>query len=300
MQFLFAVAHMESWDDLRVVGAVARAGSLSGAARALGVHHATVFRRLGTIEQRLGVRLFERLASGYVPTPAGQEVAEAAARIEDDLAVLGRRVAGHDLRLTGTVRLATVDTLATLILPPHLAALREAHPGIVLEVVVAPTVANLSKREADVALRATVDPPETLVGRKLASIAHAIYALPSLADAADALAGPWVVPDDTLAGSMIARWTRRHVPPERVVARSNNLPTLAAMAAAGVGLTVLPCFVAAAHPGLVRVGGRLDGWDAALWLLTHEDLRRTARVRAVLDVLAEALAAETDRLAGRA
>lgn len=291
---------MESWDDLRVVVAVARSGSLSGAARELGVHHATVFRRLGAIEHRLGVRLFERLAGGYVPTAAGQEVAETAQRIENDLAVLDRRVAGRDLRLTGTVRLATVDTLATLILPRHLAALRVAHPGIVFEIVVAPTLVNLSKREADIALRPTVDPPETLVGRKVASIAHAIYASASLAEAADALAGPWLVPDDSLSGSTMARWTRRHVPDERVVARANNVPALAALAAEGAGLAVLPCFVGAAHPGLVRVGAPLEGWDSGLWLLTHEDLRRTARIRAVLDFLAGALAAETDRLAGRA
>lgn len=296
-----ADSHMETWDDLRFVAAIARSGSLSGAARVLGVHHATVFRRLGAIEERMGVRLFDRLPKGYAPTPAGQEVAEAANRMEDDVSALHRRVAGRDLRLTGTVRLATVDSLATLVLPRHLAAFRAAHPGIAVELVVSAGLASLSKREADVALRATAEPPDALIGRRLATIVHGVFGTAALAAmaASDPAATPWIALDDGLAGTMAARWIRKHVAAERIVLRANNLSVLGALAEAGVGLTVLPCFMARAWPGLVPVGPPLVGWDTALWLLTHEDLRTTARVRALLDFLASAFAAERDRLAGR-
>lgn len=292
--------HMESWDDLRFIAAIARAGSLSGAARALGVHHATVFRRLAAIEERLGVRLFDRLPHGYVPTPAGQEVAAAAARIDDDVAALGRRVVGRDLRLTGTVRLATTDTIATLVLPGPLAVFRAAHPGIVVELVISGTHVSLTRREADVAVRATNDPPEALIGRRVAAVAHAIYCAPgtTVTEPFDPAAHDWLAPDDTLAATMMARWLRRHVPADRVVLRANNITALAAMARGGVGLAVLPCFMAEGF-GLERLTPPLDGWDAALWLLTHEDLRATARVRALLDTLGDALAARRDWLTGR-
>jgi DNA-binding transcriptional LysR family regulator len=292
---------MESWDDLRFVAAIARTGSLSGAARSLGVHHATVFRRLAAIEDRMGVRLFDRQPHGYVPTAAGQEVADAAGRIDDDVATLHRRVAGQDLRLTGTIRLATVDTLATLILPRHLAAFRVAHPGIVIELVISGAHASLTRREADVALRATNDPPEALIGRRLAPVAHGIYGAPGAVPrgrAFDPAAHDWVAPDDSLAASMMARWLRKHVPDERIVLRANSITVLLAMARAGVGLAILPCF--SGDGALERIGATLDGWDGTLWLLTHEDLRSTARIRALLDHLGDALVAERDRLAGRA
>jgi DNA-binding transcriptional LysR family regulator len=291
---------MESWDDLRFVAAIARTGSLSAAARKLGVHHATVFRRLGAIEQRLGVRLFDRLPSGYTPTAAGQEVAETAGRIDDDVAALGRRVVGRDLRLTGTVRLATTDTLATLILPAALAAFRTAHPGIHVELAIAGTHASLTRREADVALRVTNEPPETLIGRRIAPIAHAIFGAPGVepTGTVDPSAHDWLVPDDSLASTVMARWVRQHVPPERIVLRADNIAVLGAMARAGLGLALLPCFIGRSH-GLTALTPPLQGWDADLWLLHHEDLRATARVRALLDGLGTALLAQRDRLAGR-
>lgn len=301
-QISLAEMHMETWDDLRFVAAVARAGSLSGAARALGVHHATVFRRLGAAERRLGVRLFERLAGAYVPTAAGQELAETAGRVEDDVAAALRRVAGRDLRLTGTLRFATVDTLANIVLPRHLAAFRAAHPGIALEVVISASFASLSRREADVALRATNDPPEALIGRRIGPIGHAIYGGSAHVNRAPAIAvadHDWLAPDDSLAGTTVARWVRRHVPAERIVLKANAFATLAALAETGLGVTVLPCPMADPRPGLMRLSDPLEGFDTDLWLLTHEDLKTTARVRAFVDFMATSLATERDRLAGR-
>src|SRR5690606_12524930 len=120
-------ANADNWDDLRVFLAVARAGSLSGAARSLGVNHSTVFRRIGAFELALEVRLFDRLPGGYVLTAAGEEMRESALRVEAEIAALGRKVVGQDLRLSGTVRIATIDMLAVWLLPRHLAAFRAAY-----------------------------------------------------------------------------------------------------------------------------------------------------------------------------
>ena len=163
------------WDDLRVVLAVAEAGSLAGAGRRLGASHATVFRRLGDVERRLGVRLFERSRLGYAPTDAGEELAEAARRIEAEVHDAERRIVGRDLRPAGVVRVTTTDSLMVGLVSPILAAFRRLYPGIVLEVVVSNQVFSLSRREADVAIRSSSAPPETLVGRRVATIAQAVY-----------------------------------------------------------------------------------------------------------------------------
>ena len=139
------------WDDLRYILAVANAKSLAGAARALGVNHTTVLRRVTAFEQRIGLRLFERLASGYVLTAGGEELIAAARHVEDTLTALERKLAGQDLRLSGVIRVTTTDTLMGSILPEILAEFRDAHPGIGIEVAVSNAMFNLSKRDADVA-----------------------------------------------------------------------------------------------------------------------------------------------------
>ncbi|ONX33914.1 LysR family transcriptional regulator, partial [Burkholderia cenocepacia] len=167
-----------SWDDLRLVLAVAQAGSLAGAARRLGISHATVFRRLAAIEAELGVKLFERTRAGYAPTPAGEDAAAAAERIQDEVHGVERRVAGRDVRPSGTVRVTTTDTLLSGLLSPVFAAFRHACPEITLEVSVSNAVFDLSKREADVAIRPSSSPPEVLIGRRVGTIAQAVYAAP--------------------------------------------------------------------------------------------------------------------------
>lgn len=150
-------------------------GSLSGAGGRLGVSHATVFRRLTDMEKRLGVALFERSRTGYTPNSAGEDLAAVARRVEADILGVERRLAGQDLKLSGSVRLTTTDTLYAGLLAPALADFRVNYPDIELEVVVSNQVQSLSKREADIAIRPTRNPPETLVGRRVGSIRQAIY-----------------------------------------------------------------------------------------------------------------------------
>ena len=290
------------WDDLRHILALGAAGTLAGAAERLGVHQTTVFRRIGRIEEALGVRLFDRHRDGFSLTPAGEEAAATAERLGVEVDALERRLAGRDTRPSGTVRMTTTDTLLDSVLGPVLAGFRRAYPGIRLEVITGNPFLSLSRRDAEVALRPTDDPPDTLVGRRVADVATAVYAARDyLAESPPpgALAEhDWIVPDDSLAHLKSARWLRRELPDLEPVIRCNSLNGVLAACRGGAGLALLPCIMADSRPDLVRVVEPMDELATGLWLLTHRDLRRVARVRALLDHLHEALAARRDAFAG--
>ncbi|MGY3441273.1 LysR family transcriptional regulator [Bradyrhizobium sp. USDA 4473] len=290
------------WDDLRLVLCVVREGTLSGAARRLGVTHSTVFRRLGAIEAQIGVRLFERFRDGYVPTPAGETAAETAARLEDEVLTLERRLAGQDLRPSGLVRITTTDTLGTILMR-HLPAMRQLHPEIQFEVAISNAMANLSRREAEIAIRPTPDPPEILVGRRMADIAHAIYGSEeylSRNKAKDLLVHDWIGLDDALASTAIGRWIHENLHAARIACRVDALPAARDAALAGLGLALLPCYLGDPTPGLRRhVRKATNEPRSALWLLTHDDLRRTARIRATLDFLAKAFGSDRALFEGK-
>jgi DNA-binding transcriptional LysR family regulator len=291
------------WDDLRFVLAIAREGGLSGAARVLGVKHSTVFRRLGAFEQRLGVRLFERFRDGYSPTLAGEAAAKVAARLAEEVLSLERQLSGQDLRPSGTVRLTTTDTIGEM-LTRHLSTLRAKHPEIGLEVSISNVMANLTRREADIAIRPTPAPPELLIGRRIASVAHAVYGSGKYLARyrhEDLAAHDWIGLDDSLAHTVIGRWLRENIPKARVAYRVDALPALRDAALAGIGLAMLPCYLGDSAAGLHRAVKRtLSEPRSALWLLTHSDLKRTARVRAVMDFLAAALISDRALFEGTA
>ena len=289
------------WDDLRIILAIARSGSLSGAARNLGVNHSTVFRRLNTFEESLGVRLFDRLQSGYALTVAGEEMRASAEMIEREIDRLDRRITGQDLRLHGSVVVTTTDTLAAGILGPHIAAFQRGYPGIDLELILDNQNVSLTKRQADVAIRPTLNPSETLVGRKICDIAFATYGTKKLAEQyhKDISQIPWVSVDDSLSHLASDQWFRREHPNAKIAMRSNSLQGILVAAEAGVGIGILPCFMGDQSALLTRINDLNQNGGSALWLLTHEDLRHTARVRAFLDFMADALQGDIDLLEGR-
>jgi DNA-binding transcriptional LysR family regulator len=292
-------AHVANWDDLRVFLTVARTGNLSGAARSLGVNHSTVFRRIAGFEAALGVRLFERLPTGYVLTPAGEETLSIVERIEADVATLDRTVTGQDLRLSGTVRITAIDMVAFWLLPDHLARFRETYPGIEIELGVGNEALNLSRRETDIALRIGNTPPETLVGRRVGRLDFAIYGAPAYCAVrmnSDLAQQDWVGLDS--AHAPLSRFFEQFLPGVRPAVRSNSVACTVRLARAGLGLAILPCVIADQKSGLIRVAEVPDRFGLDLWLLTHEDLRHTARIRAVLDFLAMALV-ETLKGAGK-
>lgn len=288
------------WDDLRTFLAVARTGSLTEAARGLGVSYSTVSRRLAALEEGLGSRLFERLAAGYKPTPVGEEMLETARRMETEFEALSRRVLGRDARLEGRVRVATTDALVTSFMP-EIAAFSRRYPDIEVDLLTTPEPAELAMRETEVALLVTDRPPPNLVGRRLARLPSALYAARSyLADhpaEAELAAHVWVGWEDGMAHIPAARWMRERVPHARVACRVSTGTALREALRAGVGVAYLLCFLADEDPALVRLRPPEPALETGLWLLVHEDLRATGRVRVFLDFMAEAIGRHRRRLA---
>jgi DNA-binding transcriptional LysR family regulator len=276
-----------NWNDLRVFIAIAESGSLAGAARTLEQNHSTVFRRLNALEEDVRTRLFDRLPSGYSLTPVGERMLELARRADDAVQTIDRELAGRDLEPTGTVRLTTAPNLARTIVPKALKALRRTHPGIVVEVAVGDSDYDLNRREADLALRATTRPPEHLVGRKAVTLDWWLMGAGRSATLreSDLAMARFIGAEQTLMRLQAFQWLEKHHG-DRIVARANDLSTMAALAKAGVGVTLLPSDQR--ESGLKRLY-RVPGLTGELWLLTHPDLRHVQRIRAVWDALIDAI-----------
>jgi DNA-binding transcriptional LysR family regulator len=296
---------MLSWDDFRYVKAIAQGRSLAIAAEGLGVNHSTVFRRLAQIESRLGSRLFERSRSGYSLTACGEEMVRLAEQMECDIVSFERQVTGRDLRPSGELRVTTNDALHAYMLPDLLTGFRRAYPEITLDVLVSNQPLNLTRRDADIAIRGTYRAPDNLVGRRIATFGVAVFGRAGDGNGSsdpDELArtGNWVCLGEALGSTRMAKWVKDHVPPERIVYRVNSVIALAGAIAAGIGLAPIPCFLGACVPDLKQRTAVLPGVGGDLWLLTHPDLRQTARVRAFMDYAGVELARKRKLIEGEA
>ncbi len=285
------------WDDVRFFLAVAREGSISGAARKLSVNHATVSRRIAGFEKRVGTRLFERLAGGWVPTPAGDEMLAAALRVEEELQTLDRRITGRDAQLSGTLRV-TLSDAAAFALMTELGEFSRAHPSVELELAASNALTNLTRREADVAIRVTERPAEHLFGRRMGATAIALYRAAgdtasdrrdARGDAAAFVDLAWLGWDEGVGEFAGSRWMRENLPGGRVVARFDSVLVAYHAVRAGLGVCFLPCAVGDRDGALRRVDPALVLAGTPIWLLTHPDLRHTARVRTFLDFMAAAM-----------
>lgn len=285
------------WDDLRYVLAVARAGSLSGAARDLSVMHSTMLRRIDAIEEKLQVRLFERLRNGYVATEAGDALRRVAEQCEPLVAEAERRIVGGDTRLTGSLHVTTGVVVAQYLLPRALAAFCATHPDIEVEIQAALERLDLSRREADIAIRMSAQVPDYLVGRKLGEVGFRVYCWHEAPFAGVAGGTPKFRPVETLVRElpwicfqrdardrMYDRWLHANVPQSSVVARADHFPTSLALLRTGMGVTLLPEFMAKEVDGLVALSAPIKELQTPLWILTHPDLRHAARVRAFMQV----------------
>jgi DNA-binding transcriptional LysR family regulator len=281
------------WDDLHLILVVARAGSFARAAEKLGISTPTVFRRAKELEQRLGTLIFRRGNTGVSLTPAGRDAVALAEGIEEQVSAFEVRVGNADVAISGSVRLATVDTLIAGPLMPILVRFRSMYPDIGLDLRSGIGMADLRQREVDAALRAGGEPPESLVGRKLCRIAVAVYRGVSSPDPVldDLGCHPWVVPGEELGHLASARWLKERGLLDRAALRVNSLHSLALAVSAGFGLGVLPCYLADAEPRLVRVGEPIPELSGDLWFLTHSELQHTGRIRALSDLLARELRA---------
>jgi DNA-binding transcriptional LysR family regulator len=282
------------WDDLRVVLALARGRTLEASARRLGADPSTVFRRARTVEKRMGVTLFERTRDGYLPTEAGAAAAQVAERVEAEVLGLETQIGRGDAAPAGTLRVTTTDTIQNDLLLPRLAEFAARYPDVHIELAATNGFADLTKRDADVAIRPTRKPPGHLVGRSLGAVPWGVYAPRKLARTlrGDAALGSasWVVPDESLSELPAARWRRQQFPRARIALAVNSIAAVRLALANGLGVGVLPCFVGDACAELMLIGAPIPALDSELWILTHRDFRGFARVRAFFDFAVAALA----------
>ena len=289
------------WDDVRSFLAIARARSLSGAARDLGVRQSTMSRRLEALEARAGARLLQRTPGGYELTPLGEAVLGNAERMEAEAIAVERMVQGRDVALSGVVRLTTVEVVANILVPQVMVRLQAQYPGITLEVISDARSLNLSKREADLAIRMARFEGNELVTRRMASAGNAIYASEDYVarHGEDLSAGGHVIITvmEDQAHLQVARWLAEKVPLGRVAMRSNSRDAQWAAVRAGVGVACLPCVLGDGVEGVVRMPSE-PGPAGEVWLGVHADLRHMPRIRAVIEALDAAFAAHKSRFAG--
>jgi DNA-binding transcriptional LysR family regulator len=307
--FANAQSTVDDWNELRLVLAVARAGALAGAAKALGIDHSTVYRRLQAIEAKLAGPLFERLAGGvYVPTATGERLAAAGERMEDEALALARDLAGRDRRLEGRLRVTSSETLAYRLLTRHMAAFRAAYPGVTVELAIDNRVLSLSRREADVALRPMRPKEGDLWGRKLADVAWTVYGSaeyfgtrPPPASSDQLVSHALIGWEEGASGIKAADWLAAIVPSSAIVYRTSSLVNQLVAARAGMGLAVLPCYLGDPEPQLRRALARpVPELSRELWIVSHADLKATARVRAFFEVVGEGIAADKSLIEGLA
>ncbi len=204
-----------SWDEFRLVKAIADAQGLNGAADSLGLNHSTVFRRLNALEEDLGAQLFDRGRNGYGLTSSGEQMVALARRMAEEIVEFERKVAGRDLQPSGEVRVTTTDTILSTMAAHPFALFRQRYPDISLDINIDNRALNLSHRDADVAIRASNQPPETLVGRRIATIAWAIYGPKKMAGetgfAPLDYAGPWIGFGEPIHISNGAKWLAANI-----------------------------------------------------------------------------------------
>jgi DNA-binding transcriptional LysR family regulator len=280
-----------NWDNLRYVLVVANKGSISAAARELEVNRTTVLRRINKFQEDLNCRIFDRSDTGYVLTPEAEKMIAAAREVEGTLFNLQRQIAGRELKLEGEVRVTTTDTFILSLLGPHLATFRRAHPHIVVDLLLTNHILDLNRRDADIAIRPTQQPEPNLFARRLCDIDFAVYASPEFLAGAgpDPLDSRWIGFADDLLATPIGNWFAGAIDARLVCLRCDSFVGVRSLAEAGIGVALLPCLLGDESEKLQRVGEPIDEVATGLWLLTHPDLARSARVHAFMDHFTTAL-----------
>jgi DNA-binding transcriptional LysR family regulator len=292
------------WTDLRYFLAAVRGGNLSAAARELGVNYTTVGRRLDALQHGLGATLIQRTPDGLTLTRAGEAVRELCEKIEATALEIERRAAGQDRELAGTVRLTATETLAARFLIPAMAALRRRHPELEIELIPDYRLLDLSRRRADLAMRNARPADPRLVCRRVGGFAITLYASRDYLSARGiprrgaGLAGHDLVSWTYLLPATRTQFMGESVNDARIVFRSNNTLALVHAVAEGSGIGYIPCYLADEDPRLVRIWPEVTPHMQKLWLVHHEDLRRTARIKLVSDAIAGALRREARVLRG--
>lgn len=279
--------------DLELLLALVRGRSLHGAAERLHVDTSTIFRSIKRIEKDLGELLFERGRQGYLPTELGRELAGHAERIESQLQEAREAAAKGGSEPAGPLRITTTDTVLNSLLLPVLGGFTAAYPQIDLDLIATNALANLSQRDADVAIRATRKPPEYLVGSRLGTLASAVFAAGSYLERAggklELEQADWIALDESLADHPSTRWRRQRYPKVQPRYRCNSVLSVAGSVVWGLGVGVAPMFMLEDHPQVRIVEGPLEELETELWILAHPDIRHLKRVKLLFEFLRENL-----------
>lgn len=285
-----------NWDDLRFFLALAREGTVSAAGRALAVKHTTVARRITALEEQLGSRLFDRLPGGYAMTQVAENLYPHALSMEELVQAADREVFGMDTQLSGTLKLTASYDVFTRLITPKLHQFTDQYPGINIELLSSATLADLASRQADIALRLSPKPPEYLIGREVMPLRHGVYASSKYLKkkrVTDKLI-LWEHERD------MPEWVNDHFTGARVAARTTEIMTMVDAVKNHMGLARMPCYVADAEPSLRRLDVALTPSNWGVWVLSHADLRSTARVRVCREFLIDIIQQQRELIEGLA
>lgn len=276
--------------DLRLILALSRAGKLAEAGERLGVDSSTVFRSLQRIERSLGLVLFERSRRGYSPNELAQTLAEQGERLEAVLEAASSALQMEPAQVAGTVRLTMTDTVLHGLIAPAFGPLKQLHPLLSFDISTGNELANLTRRDADIAVRATKRPPQHLVGKCIGPVRVALYAAAgsgvTLADV-EAERVAWVAPDEALPEHPSVLWRRQRYPKVAPLYKVSSILSVADLVAQNLGVGLLPIFLGERQPRLLRLTDEISECQTELWLLTHAEARHQRRVAAVYSYLAQ-------------
>lgn len=282
--------------DLQVILCLSRGTTLAAAAERLGVDTSTVFRSLKRIERHLGQQLFERSRLGYLPSELACTLTEHAEQMEIALEAARSAAQLQPEEVAGSVRISTTDTILHGLIAPSLKVLRDQHLHLSLELHTGNELANLTRRDTDIAVRATKRPPEHLVGKYLGPIRVALYASKasgiSSLEAVRARDIDWIAPDDALPEHPSVIWRKKYFPKVMPAYRVNSILTVMEMVALGLGVGILPVFLARGREDIIPITDTLDEGKTDLWLLTHSESRHLRRVSTVFTHLSRAILLE--------
>ena len=289
------------WEDIKTLGSLAKKGSVRAAAKDLNVHHSTVSRRIESLEHSSGVRLFDRTPEGYILTEAGEHLAHSAKIMDDEVVRAQRLISGGDRAMAGRILVTMPEPAAVHAFAPRMPEFFERYPNLEVEISSSMGMVDLARRKADVAVRMNNNPPDSLFGKRLFPYYETVYCSPAYKDEHDLVSRPeearWIGWDGSF--EPFPDWVLKSPFPETPA--YGNFPALemqAAVARAGGGIAILPCFLGDRDNSLVRASGAEPTPSRDIWILTHSDLRRTTRIRAFMKFAEQVILDNRDYFVG--
>ena len=298
MRYIAANMQHLNWDNLRYVLMVANKGSIAAAARELGVNRTTVLRRINAFQEKLNCRIFEQTHTGYMLTPEAEKMIHAAREVESTLYNMQREIEGRELKLEGELRVTTTDTFMVSIMGPILASFHRLHPKIVVDVLITNSILDLNRRDADIAVRPTGSPDPRLMGRRLCDLEFGIYTSEDYlqnTDVNDWRRHQWIGLESSLRSTPLGKWFDATIPEKHVCMRCDSFVSIKVAVQNNLGAALLPCFLGDIADGLVRLAAPTSVLTIGLWVLTHPDLARSARVHAFMDHMTRELAVSSSQ-----